>query len=229
MNVLSILASLVGGVFKGVPLAWVQHRKNKKEEKAAIYRNRPEMAIEKYEFYEPGKIPNIESPRNLEIFVARFNSAGVLDNNVNLYQETDLRREQWCCAEYHLKNKGNTNISCLTLSAVAQQNASVLELDRMQSAFANRHRQYVVYYDHKIRVNDDIILRLYWNAERVSANMVSAAFKLNLEDENGRFWYQPLFAPENQLYDSKQMKYEEYKKEINGCEATKCFDKPWLW
>lgn len=61
------------------------------------------------------------------------------------------------------------------------------------------------------------------------SGMMSSIMFMCLEDCNNRFWNQPLFAPNNKIYDSYEITYKEYKDEYLPDSAIECFKKPWLW
>lgn len=48
-------------------------------------------------------------------------------------------------------------------------------------------------------------------------------------DDNGRYWTQPLFAPQDKIYDSRMISPKEYIEQTRTTLAEECFKKPWLW
>ena len=78
-------------------------------------------------------------------------------------------------------------------------------------------------------IGDTVKVKFCYNKECVIGGMFSAIMSIIMEDDNGRYWSQPLFAPENKIYDSRLISYQEYRNQINTDIAEECFKKPWLW
>jgi len=72
------------------------------------------------------------------------------------------------------------------------------------------------------RTNYDKILIFF-------AGPISAINNTGNVDDNGRRWVQPLFAPENKIYESRAISTEEYAEEKDVRIAEKCFANPELW
>lgn len=96
--------------------------------------------------------------------------------------------------------------------------------------FASNHLlNYWYCHDKKIRVAETVTVKLCYHKERVLTGPISAIMSISMQDDNGRYWTQPLFAPLDKLYDSRQFSYKEYREEIRTDIAEECFKKPWLW
>lgn len=50
-----------------------------------------------------------------------------------------------------------------------------------------------------------------------------------MRDDNGVYWVQPFFAPEDKLYESRKITYHEYRNAILPDQAIECFKNPYLW
>lgn len=53
--------------------------------------------------------------------------------------------------------------------------------------------------------------------------MFSAPMSIGMIDDNGRYWTQPLFAPQNKVYDSRAVSAEEYIEQKRTETAEECF------
>ena len=61
------------------------------------------------------------------------------------------------------------------------------------------------------------------------AGMFSALMSMVLQDDNGRYWSQPIFVPNEKIYNSNRISHKEYRERILANSAIECFRKPWLW
>ncbi|RGZ91571.1 hypothetical protein DW963_05320 [Eubacterium sp. AM46-8] len=88
---------------------------------------------------------------------------------------------------------------------------------------------YSTMFDRKIRVGESFTTKICYHKDCIVSGMMSSIMFMCLEDCNNRFWNQPLFAPNNKIYDSYEITYKEYKDEYLPDSAIECFKKPWLW
>lgn len=61
-----------------------------------------------------------------------------------------------------------------------------------------------------------------WNQSKILGEM-------RMVDVNGIPWVQPLFAPDNKIYQSSMISDREYREQLLPDGAIECFKKPWLW
>ena len=88
---------------------------------------------------------------------------------------------------------------------------------------------YSVCYDKKIRPDETVTIKFCYHKERVIKGMVSSMMTIGMNDDNGRYWMQPLFAPTEKIYDSRMVTYKDYITEVRSNAAIECFKDPMLW
>jgi hypothetical protein len=72
-------------------------------------------------------------------------------------------------------------------------------------------------------------LKISYHKDAIIPGLFSAPFSIGMVDDNGRYWTQPLFAPQEKVYDSRAMSWKEYKEQMQTKTAEECFKSPWLW
>ena len=72
-------------------------------------------------------------------------------------------------------------------------------------------------------------LKICYLEDVIMPGMVSAPMSIGMIDDNGRYWTQPLFAPQDKVYDCRSISVKEYREQLRTDTAEECFKKPWLW
>ena len=88
---------------------------------------------------------------------------------------------------------------------------------------------YSIWHDRKIRSGRTVTLKLCYHKDRIMAGAFSANMSIGMQDDNGNCWEQPLFAPEDKVYNSEQVTLEQYRKDMSADSAIECFLNPALW
>ena len=96
-------------------------------------------------------------------------------------------------------------------------------------AFQDLMLNYSVLCDKKIRAGQTVTVKICYHEECVVSGIFSAIISIGLIDDNNHIWIQPLFAPEEKIYDSNLISAEEYRGYIKTEKAEECFRKPYLW
>jgi len=83
--------------------------------------------------------------------------------------------------------------------------------------------------DKRIAPNESFTLKLCYNKDKIITGFISAIFEIGMRDDNDTYWVQPFFAPEDKLYESRKISYQEYRDSILPDKAMECFQNPYLW
>lgn len=236
-TIISFTISVAGIAIPAIVTLIVEYKRRKREkkkERQEIFHNRPEMKIVEHKDYTGREGYGIKQKCDIELFVAKIENVAttgksdwdVVDAH---YRDEDFNQNEWCCVIYTLKNAGKTDISTLSVVCNFQKDTCIFKKDCAKELAAKRFLNYTVCYDKKIRTGETITLKLCYHKDRKCANTASAIVSFWLEDDNGRYWVQPLFAPRDKIYDSRLSSYENYMDEAYTDLAEKCIKRPWLW
>ena len=89
---------------------------------------------------------------------------------------------------------------------------------------------YSVILDKSVKPKESIKLRVcYIDEEIILSNIGSAPITIWLIDEKNNWWSQPLFAPDNKIYNSSRSSHKEWKDYTDESKAIECFKNPMLW
>ena len=239
--IIAILSALVGGFITFIFTIASDKRKEKREDKLEskklqreAFENRPEMQIIDFKDYISRPGYGVKQKCDIDIFVARI-SGTTIDGDkkhpiVNAhYCEDNLKTDEWRCVIYFLKNAGKTSISTLDVICHFQQTTCIFPSSEVRQYMEGNLLNYSYCYDKKIREGDTITLKFCYHKERIVPGLISAVMSIGMIDDNGRYWTQTLFAPQDKIYDSRSISVKEYNEEIRTDIAVECFKKPWLW
>lgn len=239
--IVAVISALIGGIVTFLFTLVSDKRKEKREDKLEAkkiqreaFQNRPEMQIVDFKDYimRPGY--GIKQKCDIDLFVANISSTTIKGDkkrqfvNAN-YCEDDLNTDEWCCVIYCLKNVGKTSISTLDIICHFQQTTCIFPSSEARQWADGNMLNYSYCYDKKIREGDTITLKICYHKEKIVPGVFSAVMSIGMIDDNGRYWTQPLFAPQEKIYDSRPISAKEYNEEIRTDAAEECFKKPWLW
>lgn len=205
-----------------------------RKERIDIFQNRPEMVIVDYKDYISRTGYGIKQKSDIELIVAHIEKITVTGNKKNdvvyaHYREDDFDSKDWCCVIYTFKNVGKTDISTLDIICNFKRDTCIFNSENAKKWASDNMLNYWYCYDKKIRVGETITVKFCYHNDRVIAGPVSAIMSIAMQDDNGRYWLQPLFAPLDKLYDSRQISYKEYCDNISSEIVEECFKKPWMW
>ena len=208
-----------------------ESKQNKREE---VHHYRPEFDIVEYKDYLARPRYGTKKPCDIELFVASIQSVSVRGEKkapvVDAYFKNEhLNPDEWCCVIYTLKNMGKTNINSLDIICNFMKDTCIFPAAKANWYAENHLLNYSECYDRKIRVGSSITLKFCYHKDAIIAGPYSAIIHIGIVDDNGRYWVQPLFAPENKIYESRAISAEEYAAEKDVCIAEWCFANPALW
>lgn len=228
--IITFITSLIIELYKQKRSEKIVKQKEQKE----VFINRPEMALIDYKNYISRSGYGIKQTCDIDLFVAHIEGITTTGNEKNdvvyaHYRDEDFNSKDWCCVIYTLKNAGKTDISTLNVICNFKKDTCIFESENAQNWATNNILNYWYCHDKKIRVGETITIKFCYHKEHVIASQISAIMSIIMEYDNGRYWRQPLFAPEDKLYDSYQISYKSYRTDISVAEAEKCFKNPYLW
>lgn len=176
---------------------------------------RQEMQIVDFKDYISRTGYGVKQKCDIELFVAHIDNVTVEGKKkhaiVNAhYKEEHLNSDEWCCVIYIFKNAGKTDISAMDFIWHFQQSSCIFSADEARPWAEGNLLNYSYCYDKKIRVGDNVSLKICYHKDAIIPGMFSAPMSIGMIDDNGRYWTQPLFAPQNKVYDSRAVSAEEY-------------------
>lgn len=195
-------------------------------------RNRPEFLITnmKDSFNRPGTCIDTH-PCDLEIFVANIKKVNVVEDMVFAeYDDSILDKKSWVCREYTLKNVGKTVIYESAVISNNKRSTCIFEDKYINERVVNTGiLNYYALLDRRIAPGETFTLKLCYQKKEIIGGPFCAAFEVGMRDDNGTYWVQPFFAPEDKIYESTKIPYQEYREAIMPDQAIECFKKPYLW
>ena len=239
--IIAIVSALVGGLFTFLTTLILNRRKEKHEDsleakklQREAFQNRPEMQIVDFKDYISRTGYGVKQKCDINLFVAYIDHVSVEGQKEKSmvyahYKEKYLNQDEWCCVIYTFKNAGKTDVSTLDILWHFQQSSCLFPMDGVRRWTDGNLLNYSYCYDKKIRIGETITLKICYHKEAIVPGVFSAPVSIGMMDDNGRYWIQPLFAPQNKLYDSRAISPQEYIEQTNTNLAEECFKKPWLW
>lgn len=230
--IVSVISVIVGSVVTFSLTQLASKNKEKKQLKRDTYDNRPEFDIINYYDYTetPGK--GIDEECDIDVFVSKIKNVDYDRENDDLkinYFDDDLNKDNWCCIIYELKNAGHIDISSFDVVCKDKKYCSIFSTNILNLYIEKGFLNYFICYDKKIRVGQTVKIKFYFNNDRITGGPLSAFMSILLTDDHGSLWEQPLFLPDNKIYDSRRINYKEYKRNKSTDDAIECFKNPYLW
>lgn len=238
---IAVIGAAIGSFITFIFSFLLDKRKEKREdrlearkERIAIFQNRPEMAVVDYKDYISRTGYGIKQTCDIDLFVAHIDNVTTTGNKKNdvvyaHYRDEDFESKDWCCVIYTLKNAGKTDISSLDIICNFKRDTCIFESENAKKWAADNLLNYWYCYDKKVRVGETVTIKFCYHKDHVITGPISAIMSIVMQDDNGRYWTQPLFAPLEKLYDSRQISYKEYRDDISTEIAEECFKRPYLW
>lgn len=239
--IIAIVSALVGGIITLFSSLALDKRKEKRESRLEVkkqqreaFQKRPEMQIIDFKDYISRTGYGIKQKCDIELFVAHIGDVTIEGEKktfiVNAhYKKEHLNPADWCCVIYTFKNAGKTDISTMDIFWHFQQSSCIFPADEALTWAESNLLKYSYCYDKKIRVGEMVSVKFCYHKDVVISGVLSSAVSIGMIDDNGRYWTQPLFAPQNKLYDSRAISPKEYIAQTRTDIAEECFRKPWLW
>ena len=233
----AIISAIVGAISGGA-ISWLlevrkECKADKKEQVSAqkkIYENRPELEIIDYKDYTARPGYGVKKDSDINIFLGKIQRVSVEKGIVNAqFKEEHFNSEDWCCVVYTFKNVGKTDINCVNPMCLYKRDTVLCDVDLTQKVLRNGILNYSTWYEQKIHIGETFTMKICYHKECVISGMFTATIDMGLVDVNGRYWVQPLFAPENKMYQSSMLSYKQYREQLLPDVAIECFEKPWLW
>lgn len=239
--IIAVVSALIGGFITFLFSVLLEKRKEKREDsleakkhQREAFQNRPEMQIVDYKDYISRVGYGIKQNCDINVFVAHIANVSIEGDKKQQivqahYENGDINQEEWCCVIYTMKNAGKTDIFSLRIVSTFQKDTCVFPSEEVVEWERNHLLNYSEYYDEKIRVDDTIKLKVCFHKDRIIKGMFSAALSVIMIDDNGQYWEQPLFIPQDKVYDSRRISPSVYLELVKTKTAEECFKKPWLW
>ncbi|MBQ8279123.1 MAG: hypothetical protein IJZ23_04725 [Roseburia sp.] len=237
----AIIAAVTGAVSGGIVNLLLEirreRRQDKKEKKKEQERNkketydkRPELEIVDYKNYTNRPGYGIKKQFDINIFLTKIENVSVEGDLVNIhYNKEFFDKHDWCCVIYTFKNVGKTDIRRINPICMYQKDTILCNVESAETIAECGVLNYSCYYDKKVRVGEEVTMKVCYHKDCIVTGNFSAIMDIGFEDNNGRYWLQPLFAPHDKIYDAYGVSYKEYRDNLRTDKAYECFMKPWLW
>lgn len=235
-----IISAVLGGLITLIISLLIEKRKEKRElalemerQRKETFQNRPEFEITDYKNYFKRTGYGIKQPCDVEVFIVPIDNISLEGDDksiVNAHYDMSLfDKVKWCCVIYELRNAGKTDISYIDVICNEQKGTCIFKAANAEKYADHLMLNYSVLCDKKIRAGQTVTIKFCYHEECVVSGMFSALTSLGITDDNDHIWLQPLFAPEEKIYDSRPISAEEYRGYIKTEKAEECFRKPYLW
>ena len=239
----SIIASVLGGLvsglftFLGVLLtilyenkkARKEELKREKEKEQLIIENRPRLEIIDYK--DVAKYV-AHSETDASILLCKIEEYKDLGRAMFSYDKSVVIPENWVCVEYTFRNTGHTEIDHIYFSTNLVKNTGLFNVINKENVmcFKNKYLNYSVIFEKTIKPQQTFTLKICYISEKnIISNMGRATITIWMIDEKKNWWAQPLFAPDNKIYNSSKTSHDEWKQCTSIEAAIMCFQDPMLW
>lgn len=230
-----VISAMVGGFITHLFDRAKERREEKKDRIAKIEnqrKNRPELIITSMKGFNDYH----ETSTNNNSYVMEVLVTSIIKVNVNegyvfaKYDDSILNSKLWTCREFVFKNVGNTVIQEINIVSQYKKDTCIFNTKSIDDVVLKHGiLNYSVMLTKRIAPGECFTLKLCYNRGKVITGFLTAMFDICMRDDNGIYWAQPFFAPEDTLYESREMTYQEYKDAILPDKAIDCFLKPYLW
>lgn len=222
-----MLKEIIGAVIKGISGAVttkiIDKNKEENEKRERIFENRPEMEIVDFKDYISRTGYGIKKKCDIELFVARIEKIDFERGLKAVYKNEDFNQDEWCCVIYTIKNTGKTDVSILDIISCDKKSTCIFPSANATDWASSGLINYSKRYDKKIHIGESITLKLCYHKECIVTGLFTASILIGLQDRNGRYWQQCLFAPSNKIQDSFSVEPKEYINDLRNDDAIKYF------
>ena len=235
----SVLGGLVSGLFTflGVWLT-IRHEskktrreelKQQKEKEEQLLENRPRLEIMGYKKLSKYSAAEKADISLLLCSIKEYKNEG---RAMFFYDESVITPENWVCVEYTLRNTGHTEIDHIYFSTNLPKNTALFNVLNEENVMChdNHFLNYSVIFEKAIKPQQTVSIKVcYISGKIVVSNIGGAPITIWMIDENKNWWSQPLFAPDNKIYNSSRSSHKEWKDYTDESKAIECFKNPMLW
>lgn len=233
----AIISAITGAIAGGIVTLLLDKRKERREdkkekqnEKKKIYEERPELQIVEYKEYLSRPGHKLKKECDIDVFMTKIEKVSVEDDIVTAhYNKEFFDEKEWCCVIYNFKNVGRMDIRCISPICTYKKDTMLCSVSNAQMILEDGLLSYSTLYDRKVRAGESFTMRIRYHKDCIVAGMMSSIMVMGIEDCNNRFWEQPLFAPNNKIYETYRITHEKYRDNFLPDAAIECFKKPWLW
>ena len=234
----SVLGGLVGGLFTflGVLITIFFERKKMKKEEERLQKEKEEEREKnrpRFEIIEHKEIQKYKrEDEDVCVLLCSIRNFENLGRPSFIYDEEIANEDKLVCAEYLLKNIGNTEIDHLFVSTNLPKDTSLFNVLNGENKLCYKHKvlNYSVILDKSIKPQETIKVKIcYVDNKIVESNMGNPTISFWMIDTDNCWWEQPLFSPDNKLYNSKKTSIKEWRSYTDVDVAIKCFIDPMLW
>lgn len=234
---ITIITSVISAIIGGVVTLFIERRKERREDKKEnekkkkkVFKKRPELKITEYKEYLSRPRHKLKKECDINVFMTKMEDVAVEGDCVTAHYNKDFfNEEEWCCVIYEFRNVGKTDIRCVSPICTYKKDTMLCDVKVNKLVLEHGSLSYSTMYDKKVRVDESFTMRICYHKDCISTGMFSAIMVMALEDCNNRYWEQPLFAPNDRIYESYKISRKEFRDEFLPKKAMECFKKPWLW
>jgi len=224
----TIIGIIVGWILNFISTMYF-HKKEVKQkikenirlEKQKQFENKPELYIEK---------DNMDKDVDIEIFLGTFEVR--YNNNKEykiIYSDSIKNKNNHDFKDIVIKNIGKSDIDCLDIVSNNKRGIILTDYSSLNSLVDDEYVWYSYCYDKKIRVGDQIKIRIYFEKGKQPCTLFSSTLAFLFEDQNHNYWAQPFFYEKDNVYSPYKISYKDFKQRVNADDAYDCFEQPWLW
>lgn len=232
----SLISAIVAALVASLTTIFVERRKakNRKAERdeqnrKESFENRPEYKIVDYKDYTSRTGYGIKQKCDIDIFMTSIIGVEVQDWVEAIYSEEDFNQSEWCCVIYTLQNVGKTDITVTDIICKHKRTYVIFQSNFASGYLNHRCLNYSESSDKKVRVGETITIKICYHKKHIIRSTISAILSIGLVDSNGQCWQQPLFVPQNKIYESYNVPYGRYLTDLRTNDVEECFKDPYLW
>lgn len=232
INSNSFLATLIG-----IVVGWIlnfistmyfnkkEEKQRKKEierhERQKQFENKPELFIEN---------TTCKFNIDMEIFIGTFDVKYNEGKKYKIvYPKSIKNKDNHDYKDIVIKNIGKSDIDCLDIISTNKRGIILCDYELLDNLVDNESVWYSYCYDKKIRVDESVKIRVYFEKNRQPYTLLSSTLAFLFEDQNHNYWEQPFFYEKNNVYPPYAISYKELRQAVSPDDAYDCFEQPWLW
>ena len=232
INSNSFLATLIG-IFVGWILSLIStmyfNKKEEKQRKEEIERQRKQKQFEnKPELFIENTM--CKSNIDMEIFMGTFDVKYDKERKYKIvYSEGIKNKNNHNYKDIVIKNIGKSYIDRLDIISTNKKGIILCDYELLDDLVTDESVWYSYCYDRKIRVEESIKIRIYFEKNKHPYTLFSSTLAFLFEDQNHNYWEQTFFYEKNKVYPPYGISYREHREATSIDDAYECFEQPWLW
>lgn len=208
--IIASISAIIGAVAGGITTLILDKRKEiredkreKEKEKKRVYEKRPQLRVVEYKEYLSRPGHKLKKDCDINLFMTKMQNVSVESNVITAhYNEKFFNKEEWCCVIYEFMNEGKTDIQNIRPICTYKKDTMLCSVDEANLILKHGLLKYSTLFDRKIRAGESFTMRVCYHKDCIVAGMISAIMVMGMEDCNNRFWEQPLFTPNEKIYDT---------------------------